>query len=143
MNFRAHCRVSISVALALAATLALGANPTGTTCATDQRLSGPCFKVRGRLSLWNGAPSVRIWVVGTKRILGVSEGRFTPDHYALLPAPLPQTLDWETDYFGSYAVCPFEPDTRGTMRLVCVAGVEGLSIRRRDADASNFRSERP
>jgi hypothetical protein len=31
----------------------------------------PCRTVHGRMELWNGAPSVRIWVVGPKRVLGV------------------------------------------------------------------------
>ena len=34
---------------------------------------GDCFEIHGRLSLYNGTPSVRLWPVGTKRLLGVRE----------------------------------------------------------------------
>jgi hypothetical protein len=39
-----------------------------------------CFVVHGRLSFYNGAPSARIWKIGTKRILGV--------HNSVLPGEL-------------------------------------------------------
>ena len=79
----------------------------------------------------NGTPSYRIWVVGTRRILGVSEGRFAPSGYKLLPSPLPESLDEDMDYFGDFKVCPFQADTPGSMRLVCVAEVTNLYYRRR------------
>jgi hypothetical protein len=98
----------------------------GNSCPTDARLVGPCYTVRGRLTLSNGTPSVRIWVVGTKRILGVSEGRFSPDGYEALPRPVPEELSWDKFYFGDYTVCPFTPQQVGVMQLVCVAGVNRL-----------------
>jgi hypothetical protein len=107
------------------------ASPNSGTCATDKRLSGPCFMIRGRLSLSNGNPSVRIWVVGTSRILGVSEGRFPPEDYSGLPQQL-GSLKWDINYFGDYTVCPFESDTPGVMRLVCVDSVEHLILRQRE-----------
>ena len=32
-----------------------------------------CHTVHGRMDLWNGAPTVRIWVIGTHRLLGVAQ----------------------------------------------------------------------
>src|SRR5262245_56312218 len=77
------------------------------SCANDPRLVEPCFTVRGRLSAYNGAPSMRIWVVGTDRILGISQGRFAPDGYDFLPSNMPQAVDPEAFYFGNFTVCPF------------------------------------
>ncbi len=103
----------------------------GPSCATDNRVIAPCFTVHGRLSAWNGTPTYRIWVVGTKRILGVSEGQFAPNEYELLPPEIAQRTGFDTEYFGDFTVCPFEPVKPKTMRLVCVASVANLQITER------------
>ena len=38
------------------------------SCKDNPMLSGPCFTARGRMGLYNGTPSIRIWPLGTKRI---------------------------------------------------------------------------
>lgn len=96
------------------------------SCAEDPRLVAPCFSVRGRLSVYNGTPSQRIWVVGTHRILGVSENRYAPDGYDFLPSNMPRPIDPQAFYFGDFTVCPFTKDVPGVMRLVCVQSVDRL-----------------
>jgi len=98
-------------------------------CREHPQLIGQCFTIRGRMNYWNGAPSVRIWQVGTKRILGVSEGRFKMDGYLNLPAAIEAKLSWESDLFGDFVVCPFTPDEPGVMRFVCVDSAKHLSVR--------------
>jgi hypothetical protein len=98
------------------------------SCATDSRLVAPCYTVHGRLSAWNGAPTFRIWVVGTKRILGVSEGMFGPVGYDLLPQGIPAPVSFDEGYFGDFTVCPFQPPSQNKMRLVCVAAVRHLRV---------------
>src|SRR2546425_8900992 len=46
------------------------------SCREHPALIGNCFTVRGRLSIYNGAPALRLWRVGTRRVLGISEQRF-------------------------------------------------------------------
>ena len=92
-------------------------------------LSGPCYKVRGRMSLANGTPSVRIWLVGTKRILGISEGRFYLEEYANVPEELVRQLKWDNVIFADFTVCPFTDDKPGVMRLVCVEAAENVERR--------------
>lgn len=46
---------------------------------------GRCFVVHGRLAIGNGTPSVRIWPVGTKRILGVNDAQNDPEGEELFP----------------------------------------------------------
>ena len=94
-------------------------------------LSGPCYQVRGRMSLANGTPSVRIWPVGTKRIIGVSEGRFYLEEYANVPDELVRQLTWDNAMFADFTVCPFTDDKPGVMRLVCVESAENVEIRER------------
>jgi hypothetical protein len=100
------------------------------TCKEHPMLSGQCYKVRGRMNLANGTPSVRIWLVGTKRILGISEGRFYLEEYKNIPEELIQQLTWDNAIFADFTVCPFTHDKPGVMRLVCVASAENVDIRR-------------
>ena len=72
------------------------------------------------MSYYNGTPSVRIWRVGTTRILGVSESRFKLRGFANLPQKIESELSLHTDLFGDFVLCPFTPDETGVMRLVCI-----------------------
>jgi hypothetical protein len=98
-------------------------------CRQHPQLSGPCFTIRGRMRLANGNPSIRIWRVGTKRILGVSDGRFKMDGYANVPPAVAGRLSWDTQLFGDFVVCPFTGDEPDVMRLICVDSASNLKVR--------------
>jgi hypothetical protein len=89
------------------------------------------FVIHGRLSAYNGTPSLRIWIVGSKRILGVSapEGR---EEEAMPKALLDIFEDgdgWFTrDFYGAFTVEPLEPDQKGHMRPVRVIAVKNLVV---------------
>jgi hypothetical protein len=97
--------------------------PAAYECAARSDLVGPCFEVRGRLSFWNGAPSARIWPVGTKRLLGV--------HSDLLPPALAQTHGFDTELWARFTVCPFTASKPGRMQFVCIDSWRDLTIRHR------------
>jgi len=97
-------------------------------CEAKSPVAGPCFTVHGRLRLYNGTPSVRIWPVGTTRLLGVADAHSDKFEDVGLPAPLNIRLDWDTAYIGDYTVCPQEPDKPGTLRIVCVQAVAHLRL---------------
>ena len=84
-----------------------------------------CFTVRGRLYIANGGTWRRLWVAGTKRILGVH------DDYEL-PENVDERLRVDADHpfgkpvFGSFTFCPFKPDKPGVMRIGCVQAGENL-----------------
>jgi len=67
-------------------------------------------------------------VLGTKRVLGVSEGRFGPNGYELLPREIPQPTSFDTEYFGDFTVFPFEPEQPRKMRLACLSEVFKLLV---------------
>ena len=103
--------------------------------APDCRLSpspGPCFSVRGRLSVWNGAPTFRLQPDGSKRVLGVVGGDGDPASASVLtPAlrtamtpPSPGELRPVT---GSFRVCPLAPERAGHMRPVCIADASQIA----------------
>ena len=101
------------------------------SCREHPKLSGSCFSVRGRLSVYNGAPAVRLWKVGTKRVLGVSEQRFAEEGYRNIPEDLKAQLNQDVEIFGDYIVCPFTPQRKGEMQLVCIEEGKNLEVRKR------------
>jgi hypothetical protein len=56
-------------------------------CKTDPDIIDACFNVHGRLSAWNGSPTMRIWRTGTKRILGVRDD--------IMPEYVTRRMDWD------------------------------------------------
>jgi hypothetical protein len=92
-------------------------------CKTDPDIVGACFTVHGRLSLWNGSPSLRVWRVGTNRILGVDD-----DHP--LPQSIAKQMDWGVEAWGDFEVCPFTKERPGVMQLVCVESVEHVLFKK-------------
>lgn len=138
---RSGAKSYLAIALAAinaSASLAEGKN----SCATDTRVVEPCFTVRGRLAAYNGAPNIRIWVVGTHRVLGISQGRYAPSGYDMLPSGMPQAIEPEAFYFGNFTVCPFTKEEPGLMRMVCVAAVDKLRMAPQVPATSNTSLER-
>lgn len=102
------------------------------SCRSHPKLTGKCFNVRGRLSVFNGAPALRIWKIGTRRMLGVSEQRFSDPDVRNVPATVQRELNQDVELFGVYTVCPFTPARQGEMQLVCIDKVKNLVVRKRD-----------
>jgi hypothetical protein len=103
-----------------------GQNP----CREHPQVNGPCFKVHGRIRVYNGTPSVRIWPVGTNRLLGVSEARFYDPEYSNMPPDLSDLLTLDNEIFADFIVCPFTPDEPGVMRLVCIDSASNIIVRK-------------
>jgi len=107
------------------------AETTAKSCRAHPKLIGKCFDVHGRLSVYNGAPAVRLWRSGTRRMLGVSEGRFNLPGYRNLPESLSLQLTGDNEVFGDFLVCPFTRPRPREMQLVCIESARNLSIRQR------------
>jgi hypothetical protein len=93
--------------------------------AGEEKPAGPAFQVHGRLSLYNGNPGFRIWIVGTKRILGIAE---SPPEEPLMPAKLFDLARGENLIFGDFTVVPLTKDEPGVMRMVRVIRAERIVI---------------
>lgn len=94
-----------------------------------------CRTVRGRMSLANGTPSVRIWVVGTHRVLGVVQ---QDESFGDLPANVRHLWAahgddamWSSDLFGDFRVCPVAVNKPGHMQLVRLNEATRLTVRPR------------
>ena len=99
-------------------------------CRAQPSLVGKCFRVRGRLSLYNGAPTFRLWRAGTKRMLGVSASYATAG-YSSIPAALEKQLDWETELWGTFLVCPFTQRRPQHMQMICIEAADHVVARKR------------
>ncbi len=72
------------------------------SCREHPQLVGKCFRVHGRLSTHNGNPAVRLWRIGTRRVLGVSDQRFSLPGYRNIPEELAKQLDGENNLYGDF-----------------------------------------
>jgi hypothetical protein len=97
-------------------------HPAYEACKADPDITGACFNVYGRLSIWNGAPSLRIWRIGTKRILGVQN--------ETLPEGVANRMDFGVEATGDFEVCPFTEERAGEMQMVCVESAENVTYKK-------------
>lgn len=116
MLFRALLLGSLVIALPIAA-------PQAEACRT----------VHGRMSLTQGTPSVRTWVIGTKRMLGVVQ---EDESFDQLPGSIRRAWDkvpsselWSHDLYGDFQVCAVTAERRGWMQFVRVEGAKNLQVR--------------
>jgi len=105
--------------------MALGLTAGSTVVAAE-----PCRTVHGRMQVTNGTPSVRIWVVGTKRILGVHQ---QDTQFEELPAHILKVWrskgpPWEHMLYGDFKVCPLTRDRPGWMQMVRVESGKNLFV---------------
>lgn len=70
---------------------------------------------------YNGTPTFRIWIVGTKRLLGVFEIEIDNSEVPLMPeriAGLAGFMDHEV--YADFEVCPISEEKPHAMQMVCV-----------------------
>jgi hypothetical protein len=98
---------------------------------------GPCRIVHGRMDLWNGSPTARIWVARTHRVLGVgpSDGGLEalPEAVRRIWTGRDSEADWKTSIVGDFKVCPLNGARPGHMQSVRLVDARGLTARPRHA----------
>ena len=119
----------MTMRIAIASAFLLSAPPADAAedvyrCAASPEVVAPCFTIRGRLSFWNGAPSARIWPVGTKRLLGIR-------HDVLPPSLRAEIASFDTELFADFRVCPFTKSEPGHMQFVCIESWRNPTARQR------------
>lgn len=93
-------------------------------CSRNPAIVDRCFEIHGRLSFWNGAPSARIWRIGTSRMLGVHNDELPPELAA-------QLTGFDTEAWGNFTVCPFAKERAGRMQFVCIESWRDVTMRKR------------
>jgi hypothetical protein len=109
-----------------------------------------CYWTHGRLSVYNGDPSWRLWKIGTSRILGIFSG---PSHFPprtdqdMEDPELPENLNriYALSYrqrraandfwlalpdraFGDFEICPLEPERKGEMQAACIEATKNIVL---------------
>jgi hypothetical protein len=125
--------VAAALAGLLLAALPATAYAQAPACAASPLRVGDCFTVHGRLTACTSIPNARIWIIGTKRILGVEDANANPAGESLLPGILAKEMftlpPCAKAAFGDFTVCPLTPSHPGVMQRVCVASATNIMIR--------------
>jgi hypothetical protein len=97
--------------------------------------SAACNWAHGRLSFYNGTPALRLWKVGTHRILGIYSGPDAWKRDALdnehpeLPANVERALKpFQNVIFADFEICPLEPEVAGEMQGACIQSAKNVVI---------------
>jgi hypothetical protein len=72
---------------------------------------------------YNGTPTFRIWVIGTKRLLGVKEVEVSEEDFEhpLMPEKLWGSVGtMEYEVYGDFEVCPLSEQEPHAMQMVCI-----------------------
>ena len=120
-------RLNMNKLLALTILLLAAGASWGKEVFTGENLNRP-FTVHGRLSVYNGSANLRIWIVGSRRMLYVAA---ESPALGKINRVLGDGDGWFTrDIFGDFSVEPLAPDIKGHMRPVRVTGVKNVVIAR-------------
>lgn len=140
------CAIAISLMLFSAAALAQNSRPRRKIPCETFAAADACYWTHGRLRFCCGTPAVRLWKIGTHRVLGVFSGpqAFSPTKGEILDGDnehpeLPKTVEdvltrfrarskdnGLPEIFGDFEVCPLEPERPKTMQAVCIQSAKNL-----------------
>ena len=66
---------------------------------------------------------MRIWKVGTKRLLAV-----IPSEDEIIPDNLKKQIGTGKEVYADFVVCPFEKEEEGHMQSVCIESAKNMII---------------
>lgn len=130
MKKRFLLRIFVFLLLLISFYNSFGQTETIKPCREQPSLIGECFFVKGRLSLYNGNPTFRLWRIGTTRILGVSDS-YSQEGYSNIPEEIKSQLNWENEMWGNFLVCPFTHRKPKVMQFICIESGKNLVVRKR------------
>jgi hypothetical protein len=93
-----------------------------------------CYWTHGRLGFYNGNPSLRLWKIGTHRVLGIYSGpsvsRYGEDSGdPELPGDVYRTFKpMVNNIFADFEVCPLEAERQGAMQAVCIEAAKNIVV---------------
>jgi hypothetical protein len=94
-------------------------------CRGNPAVIGNCFHIRGKISIHDGAPSVRI-VWKDSRLLGV-----LPSENEIMPQSLKSAIKPGKDVWADMVVCPFSRREPDQVQHVCVESAKNIRIAER------------
>jgi hypothetical protein len=106
------------------------------SCKTPENASS-CYWTRGRLGVYNGNPSFRVWRIGTTKIVGIHSGpgaqRRDPEdgEHPEFPPNVERLMDRVVDghrIFADFEICPFTPERKGEMQFGCIESAKNVVV---------------
>ena len=99
-------------------------------CKGNPKVVSACYTVHGRATFGNGTPALRIWPVGTKRMLGITAGPIADDaDDPIIAKRVAKLFTGSSTVYGDFEVCPFTPERRGFMQMVCVESASHIIVK--------------
>lgn len=95
-------------------------------CKENPAVVAACYSIRGRIAAYNGTPSLRIWPVGSTRLLGV-----LPSEHEIVPDNVRGMVSFKQSVYANLEVCPFTPAHSRTMQFVCIESATNVKVRLR------------
>jgi hypothetical protein len=136
--------LSTVVAQAIPQTTARRKSP----CKTPENAAS-CYWTHGRLALYNGNPSFRVWRIGTTKVVGIHSGpdaqRRDPEdgEHPEFPANIGKFVDQLVDghrrIFADFEICPFAPERKGEMQFGCIESAKNIVLGEVDPSTGTLR----
>jgi hypothetical protein len=134
-------RTRLLVTLLFAAILSVSGIPQRVSkrkiaCKTTENAAS-CSRTHGRLANYNGTPTLRLWKIGTKRIMAIHSGPGYKrgDNKENESPEVPANVDYAfktdlTRVYGDFEICPLEPERHGEMQIVCIESAKNIFVER-------------
>ena len=121
-------RILATAMLIASMTTAASAEGARPQCKGSPKVVGKCVTVYGKLSVYGGSPSIRIWPVGTKRLYGIEDTDGDPKT-VYLPPNLRKALESHPrELNGKFQLCPLDVERDNRMTPACIEGASQLGI---------------
>jgi hypothetical protein len=109
---------------------------TRTVACKTRENAKTCYWTHGRLGIYNGSPTFRLWKIGTHRLLGIYSGPgagpfddgLADEDDVELPANLMKHDFTRTSVFGDFEVCPLAPEKEGRMQPTCIESAKNIVL---------------
>jgi hypothetical protein len=99
-------------------------------CKGNPKVIGACYALHGRLSRGADTVGLRLWPVGSERMLGVTGGPTLDDADSPIWPPELKFTSGDEDIYADFEVCPFTPERKGAMQLVCIESATHVVVKR-------------
>jgi len=131
-------RLTLTVSILALTTLPIASNITAAPgrhipCKTSAN-AAMCYWTHGRLGFYNGTPALRLWKIGTHRLLGIYSGP-SVDRYGLdnenpeLPAKVERVFNpLQNRIFADFEVCPLEAQRPHAMQAACIESAKNIVV---------------
>ncbi len=126
-------RLLLAVILACSTGTATSSFRPTISCRTPANAKS-CYWTQGRLYGANGNPAIRIWKMGTHRVLGVYSGpsvdrsSLDNENPGLPPNVKKKFKPFENRIVANFEVCPLETERAGWMQAVCIESAKDLVV---------------